>query len=187
MSQRHAGIISPSRRQGSHSSFSQNQASRVPPSLPHLQPRRSCCTGRVRVAAFAGEAVIGAPRGCSATVACPPSRFPWRSFRRVRPGWAETFPSLSHFSSLIDSPVPAIHSGCLPIANCFHSLILLTKTLSHTIVYPHHHPPAGKPDSSTLPFSGGGRAGSSSGPDAVSLPQPGDRVYDDDVPELQAD
>ena len=45
----------------------------------------------------------------------------------------------------------------------------------------------GKPDLSTLPFSGSGRAGSSSDPDAVSLhTQPGDRVYDDDVPELQA-
>lgn len=46
----------------------------------------------------------------------------------------------------------------------------------------------GKPDPSPLPFSGSGRAGSSSDPDAVSLhTQPGDRVYDDDVPELQAD
>ncbi len=46
----------------------------------------------------------------------------------------------------------------------------------------------GKPNPSPLPFSGSGRAGSSSDPDAVSLhTQPGDRMYDDDVPELQAD
>ncbi|KAK3901565.1 hypothetical protein C8A05DRAFT_16269 [Staphylotrichum tortipilum] len=44
------------------------------------------------------------------------------------------------------------------------------------------------PNPAPAPVSGSGRAGSSSDSDAVSLhTQPGDRMYDDDVPELQAD